>query len=141
MELQRQWSRGENSRGSEKRESIDFSRSCRRIKTSDNYSPPSGRTPCSSSMVASQREGRNKNSSIIEAVGSYRSTINLQDQDEIEMVGYGDFRGVYQEDLNSRYRELIRRIKRGYVSDPTIFRKDTEPAQWALAQVLLRHWL
>ena len=121
MELQRQWSRGENSKGSRERESRDFSRNCRRVKTSDNnYSPPSGRTPCSSSMESSQREGRNKNSSIIEAVGSLRSTINLQDQDEIEMVGYGDFRGVYQEDLNSRYRELIRRIKRGYVSDPTM---------------------
>ena len=71
-------------------------------------------------MESSRREGRNKNSSIKEAVGSLRSTINLQDQDEIEMVGYGDFRGVYQEDLNSRYRELIRRIKRVYVSDLTM---------------------
>ena len=70
MELQRQWSRGENSRGSRERESRDFSRSCRRIKTSDNYSPPSGRTPYSSSMESSRREGRNKNSSIKEAVGS-----------------------------------------------------------------------
>ena len=103
MELQRQWSRGENSRGSTERESRDFSRRCRRIKTSDV--PPSGRTPCSSSMVASQREGRTKNSTIIEAVGSYRSTINLENQDDIEMIGYGDFTGVYQEDLNSRYKD------------------------------------
>ena len=36
------------------------------------------------------------------------------------MIGYGDFRGVYQEDLNSRCREIIRRIKCGYVSDPTM---------------------
>ena len=60
------------------------------------------------------------NSTITEAVGSYRTKINLENQDDIEMIGYGDFRGVYQEDLNSRYREIIRRIKRGHVSDPTM---------------------
>ena len=60
------------------------------------------------------------NTTIQEAVGSYRTKINLENQDDSEMIGYGDFRGVYQEDLNSRYREIIRRIKRGYVSDPTI---------------------
>ena len=67
------------------------------------------------------------NTTIQEAVGSYRTKINLENQDDSEMIGYGDFRGVYNEDLNSRYREIIRRIKRGQV------REDPEPAWWALA--------
>ena len=36
------------------------------------------------------------------------------------MIGYGDFRGVYNEDMNSQYRQIIRRIKSGLVSDPTL---------------------
>ena len=62
MELQRQWSRGESSRGSSERENRDVSRRCRRIRTGDV--PPSGRTPGSSSLEASQQEGRTMNSTI-----------------------------------------------------------------------------
>ena len=98
MEVQRQWSRGESSKGSSERENV--SRRCRRIRTGDVLL--SGRTPVSSSLVASQQEGRTMNTTITEAVGSYRTKINLENQDDIEMIGYGDFRGVYQEDLNSR---------------------------------------
>ena len=91
-------------------------------ESAENYSPPSGGTSCSSSVESSRREGRTKNSSVREAVGSIRSIVNLQDQDEEGRlrVGYGDFRGFHYENPYSNYRELIRRIKKGYVSDPTM---------------------
>ena len=77
------------------------------------------------SLGSSRREGR-KNYTLIsnvkEAVGSKRSTVELQDRDEEGrlMVGYGDFRGFHYENPDSNFRELIRRIKKGYISDPTM---------------------
>ena len=125
MDLQREWTRGENSRGPRERESRDWTRNCRRVKTSEsaeNYSPPSGGTSCSLSLESSRREGRKNHTTVREAVGSIRSIVELQDRDEEGrlMVGYGDFRGFHYENPDSNYRELIRRIKKGYVSDPTM---------------------
>ena len=36
------------------------------------------------------------------------------------MVGFGDFQGVHKKDMNSQLRKIIRRIKDGMVSDPTM---------------------
>ena len=67
--------------------------------------------------------------SVKEAVGSRRSKIDLSteeeeeeyvDLSEEEMVGYGDFRGLYPTDPNSRYNALIKRIKENKLSDPTL---------------------
>ena len=62
-----------------------------------------------------------------EAVGSRRSTVDLdlKDQDEEgryvpKMVGHGDFRGFHFDNPDSNFRALIKRIKKGYVSDPTM---------------------
>ena len=85
MEVQRQWSRGEGS----KNERENGPRRCRRIRTGDV--PPSGGTPGNQSLVASQREGRTMNTTIQEAVGSYRTKISLEIQEESEMIGCGDF--------------------------------------------------
>ena len=64
-------------------------------------------------------------STIREEVGIRRRTVNLQDQDEEgryvpQMVGYGDFRGFHMDNPASNYRALIKRIKEGYISDPTM---------------------
>ena len=88
----------------------------------ENYSPPSGGTSCSLSLESSRQEGRKNHTTVREAVGSIRSIVELQDRDEEGrlMVGYGDFRGFHYENPDSNFRELIRRIKKGYISDPTM---------------------
>ena len=60
------------------------------------------------------------NSSIQEAVGSYRTKISLEVQEDREMIGCVDFQGAYKIVIDSQYREIIRRIKDGLVSDPTM---------------------
>ena len=92
------------------------------------YSPPSGGTSCILSLESSRREGRKTYTTICnvkEAIGSKRSTVELQDRDEEGrlMVGSGDFRGFHFENPDSKFRELIRRIKKGYISDPTMWGK------------------
>merc|ERR1712215_365764 len=82
--------------------------------------PPSGGTPVSHHLVAPQLEGRTVNSSIQEAVGSYRTKISLEVPEDSEMVGSGDFQGAYKTDMDSQYRKIIRRIKDGLVSDLTV---------------------
>ena len=44
--------------------------------------------------------------------------MELQEQEEEGMIGYGDFRGFHFDNPKSKYRALISRIKSGYVSDP-----------------------
>merc|ERR1711888_515513 len=65
MEDQRNWSRNERENGQ---------RRCRRIIT--GTVPPSGGTPVNQHLVAPQLEGGTVNSSIQEAVGSYRTKIS-----------------------------------------------------------------
>ena len=126
MDLQKEWTRGENSRDSRtSRESRDWSRSLRRVKSDNTYSPPTRGTSGICPLESSWWEGRKTYSTIREAVGSRRSTINLQDQDEEgryvpQMVGYGDFRGYHLDNPDSNYRALIKRIKEGQISDPTM---------------------
>ena len=126
MDLQREWTRGENSRDSRpSKESRDWSRSLRRVKSDNTYSPPTRGTSGICPLESSWLEGRKTYSSIREAVGSRRSIINLQDQDEEgryvpQMVGYGDFRGYHLDNPESNYRALIKRIKEGQISDPTM---------------------
>ena len=75
------------------------------------------------SVGSSQREGRKNYTTIFnvkEEIGSKRSTLELQVQEEEGMVGSGDFRGFHFDNPDSKYRALISRIKKGYVSDPTM---------------------
>ena len=127
MDLQREWTRGENSRDLRDprgRESRDWTRYIRQVK-SDTYSLPTRRTSGICPLESSWWEGRKTYSTIREEVGSRRSTVNLQDQDEEgryvpQMVGYGDFRGFHFDNPESNYRALIKRIKEGYISVPTM---------------------
>ena len=109
MEDQRNWSRNERENGQ---------RRLRRIVT--GTVPPSGGTPVNQHLVVPQLEGRTINSSIQEARGSYRTKISLEVSEDSEMVGSGDFQGVHKKDMNSQLRKIIRRIKDGLVSDPTM---------------------
>ena len=143
MDLQREWTRN-NARPS--KESRDRNRQVRRIK-SDTSSPPTRRAPGVRPQESFGWEGHNNISSIRkirqvkEAVGSKRSKIDLSDTDEEgdyvdlsdtdeegdyvpglhpKMVGYGDFRGYHLNNPDSRYTAMIKRIKEGKVSDPTL---------------------
>ena len=102
MEDQRNWSRNERENGQ---------RRLRRIVT--GTVPPSGGTPVNQHLVAPQLEGRTINSSIQEAVGSYRTKISLEVPEDSEMVGSGDFQGAYKTDLDSQYRKLSGESKMG----------------------------
>ena len=87
------------------------------------YSPPSRETSCILSGGSSRWEGRKNHSTLFnvkEKIGSERSSMKLQVQEEEGMVGFGDFRGFHSNNPDSKYRELISRIKKGYVSDPTM---------------------
>ena len=126
MELQREWTRGENSRDSRpSKESRDWSRSVRRVKSDKTFSPPTRGTSGICPLESSWSEGRKTYSTVREAVGSRRSTINLNEQDEEgryvpQMVGYGDFRGYHLDNPDSSYRPMVKRIKEGQISDPTL---------------------
>ena len=99
------------------------------MKSDNTCSPPTRRAPGICPLESSWWEGRKNHSSIREAVGSKRSTINLSEVDEEgeyvpglhpKMVGYGDFRGYHLDNPESRYRAMVKRIKEGQISDPTL---------------------
>ena len=109
-QLERDWARGASSRGPSGR--LRRIRQCRRVQ---KCSPPSGEAAFTIKSGRSlRREGRSNNSSI------NSSAKKEEEQEDEGMVGRGDFRGFHSKNPNSKYRNLISRIKKGYVSDPVM---------------------
>ena len=101
------------------------SRTLRRIKESKETCSPSSRGAVRKHTWQSPGwGGRNPNS-------TYKETEdNIEHED---MVGSGDFRGIYPKDLESKLRRILKRIKSNMISDPVIKGKimNTTGGRWA----------
>ena len=95
------------------------SRTLRRIKESKETSTPSSR-----------RLSENILGSLLGGGAATHTEDNIEHED---MVGSGDFRGIYPKDLESKLCRIFKRIKSNIISDPVIKGKimNTTGGRWA----------
>ena len=88
------------------------SRTLRRIKESKENSSPSSRgTVRKHTWQSPGGRGHNQNSTFKET----EENIELED-----IIGFGDFRGIYPKNLKSKLCRILKRIKSNMISDPVI---------------------